>query len=79
MCDLYELGKRYHRIKETNERLMQLNKELFLEVKRLKTDPSFQDEIIRKELGWVKKGEIVFIIKKDTYHGKEISRRDRFK
>jgi cell division protein FtsB len=47
------------RIEESNHELNVKNRELFSRIRKLSRSKSVQEEAIRRELGWVKNGEIV--------------------
>ncbi len=47
-------------LKKKNHKLEVENKRLYRIIHRLKTDPQFQEYIIRKELKMIRKGELIF-------------------
>jgi cell division protein FtsB len=57
---LFRLRKELVRVNEKNSKLEEENQKLKEEVKRLKSDKRYIEEIARKELGMVKKGEIIY-------------------
>ena len=57
---LLRLRKEVARIKEKNLKLEEENQKLREEVKRLHSDKRYIEEIVRKELGMVKEGEIIY-------------------
>jgi cell division protein FtsB len=57
---LFRLQKELARVKEKNFKLEGENQTLKEEVKRLKSDKRYIEEIARKELGMVKEGEIIY-------------------
>jgi len=57
---LFRLQKELARINEINLKLDEENQNLREEVKRLKSDKRYIEEIARKELGMVKENEIIY-------------------
>jgi cell division protein FtsB len=57
---LFRLQKELTRIKDKNSQLEEENQKLKEEVRRLHSDKRYIEEIARKELGMVKKGEIIY-------------------
>jgi cell division protein FtsL len=57
---LFSLQKELARIKGINLKLNEENQNLREEVKRLKSDKRYIEEIARKELGMVKENEIIY-------------------
>jgi cell division protein FtsB len=57
---LLGLKKEMGRIKEANLQLVKENEELKEEVRKLKQEKKYIEEIARKELGMVKEGEIIY-------------------
>ncbi len=57
---LYQLNKRGQNARTSNERLVKENKELRVQIQRLKTDRAYQEEIARKELGLVRENEVIY-------------------
>jgi cell division protein FtsB/cell division protein DivIC len=57
---LFRLQKELARMNEINLKLDEENQNLREEVKRLKSDKRYIEEIARKELGMVKEGEIIY-------------------
>jgi len=58
---LYHLRHKRDIVFKTNIELDKENQKLQNTITRLKTDPSFQELWIRKNLGWVKDNELLFI------------------
>lgn len=58
--NLLRLRKEVVRIKEKNSQLEVENQKLKEEIKRLRSDKRYIEEIARKELGMVKEGEIIY-------------------
>lgn len=46
-------------LEKANRELRRKNAELFGKVRKMKTDPEFQERRIREQLGWAGEGEIV--------------------
>ncbi len=44
----------------SNMRLAEENTQLRTQIRALSSDPSYQEQIVRKELGWVKDGELLY-------------------
>jgi len=57
---LLRLKKEMGGIKEANLQLVKENEELKEEVRKLKQEKKYIEEIARKELGMVKEGEIIY-------------------
>lgn len=60
---LWQLYKINAKNKELNQLLTEKNKEnkqLEKQISRLKTDSAYQEEMARKELGWIKENEILY-------------------
>ncbi|MDD3554726.1 MAG: septum formation initiator family protein [Deltaproteobacteria bacterium] len=60
---LWQLYKINAKNKEMNQLLSEKTKEnnqLEKQIARLKTDPGYQEEMARKELGWIKENEIIY-------------------
>jgi len=56
---LFKLKQELLRIEKSNHELNAENHELFNKIRKLSRSKSAQEEAIRRELGWVKNGEIV--------------------
>lgn len=56
---LFKLKQELLRIEKSNHELNVENHELFNKIRKLSRSKSAQEEAIRRELGWVKNGEIV--------------------
>ncbi len=65
LVDLISLKKETKILKEKNEELARENLTLYREIDRLKNDLDFIESIARKELGVVRKDELVFEFKTD--------------
>ena len=57
---LLRLKRELARIQETNQQIGVENERLKEEVRRLKNEKGYLEEIARKELGMVKEGEIIY-------------------
>ncbi len=57
--DLRELKTERSRLIGINLELERENQRLYREIKRLKTDPAYIENIARRELGMVGKGEVI--------------------
>ncbi|MFZ5774839.1 MAG: FtsB family cell division protein [Thermodesulfobacteriota bacterium] len=49
-----------HEVQNENERLRGDNEALQQEIKRLKSDPAYLEEVARQQFGLIKKNEVVF-------------------
>jgi cell division protein FtsB len=59
LADLFSLKSEHGRLVQENERLKQENLLLFRTIERLKNDPEYIESIARKELGMIKKDEVI--------------------
>ncbi|PIP36411.1 MAG: hypothetical protein COS92_07570 [Desulfobacterales bacterium CG07_land_8_20_14_0_80_52_14] len=66
--DYLSLKAQKQKVLDENEVLVQKNISLYHRIERLKHDPKFAEYVIRKDLGVVRKDEIIF---KKTPHFKE--------
>jgi cell division protein FtsB len=62
VVDTWALGKSRDRILEENTRLRAENTRMGSEVKRLRTDPAYIEEIARRELGLIGQEENVIVL-----------------
>jgi cell division protein FtsB len=60
MYQLYRLGQERQRLERENAQLNLDNERLARTIERLQDDPEFIQDLIRRELNFVKKNEIVF-------------------
>jgi len=75
LVDLIALKKEVHILKEKNEQLSRENLSLYREIDRLKHDLDFIENIARKELGVVRKDELVFEFKTPGTEKKKTEKR----
>ncbi|MGQ9499375.1 MAG: FtsB family cell division protein [Dissulfurimicrobium sp.] len=57
---LIKIKNRRDQLIVENMNKIRANADIEKDIKRLKTDPSYQEKIIRKELGMIRNGEIVY-------------------
>jgi len=57
---LFRIQKELARIQEANKKMEEENQKLKEEVRRLQQEKRYIEEIARRELGMVKKGEIIY-------------------
>jgi len=57
---LHRLGMEKKALYMQNIRLMEQNTQLESAIKALKTDPKFQEQMVRQKLGWVRDGELIY-------------------
>jgi cell division protein FtsB len=62
--DLYQLKLERDRLRQANIRLQQSNEAQYRMIERLKYDPEFVENIARRELGMIRKNEVVILKKK---------------
>ncbi len=73
--DLISLKKEVKILKDKNEDLSRENLSLYREIDRLKNDLDFIESVARKELGVVRKDELVFEFKKPGASKKKTEKR----
>ncbi len=61
---LYKMRQHRDALYQANVAAIKKNTELEENIKRIKTDPVFQEKVVRKTLGWVKPNEILYVFKK---------------
>ena len=66
LADLFGLKSERDRLVQENTRLKEENMSLFRTVERLKNDPEYIESIARKELGMIKKDEVILTPKQTT-------------
>ena len=59
LADLYQLKNERDRLIGENGNLTEENLKLYRSIKRLKSDPAYIESIARKELGMIRKDEII--------------------
>jgi cell division protein FtsB len=60
LLQVYRLKKEFKEIERANMELQRENKRLRAEIENLRTNKKYIEELARRELGLVKKGEIVY-------------------
>jgi cell division protein FtsB len=60
ILQVYRLKKEFKEIERANMELQRENKRLRAEIENLRTNKKYVEELARRELGLVKKGEIVY-------------------
>lgn len=64
LTDLYKLKRGKDNLSKKNEELKKENLSLYREIERLKNDPSYVEDVARKELGVIGKDEMIIKVKK---------------
>ena len=59
LADLFKLKSEKDRLVQENIRLKRENLTMYRTIERLKNDPEYIESIARKELGMIKKGEVI--------------------
>ena len=59
-------AKRKGGIRRSDRRIEGKNRELIVEIRRLKGDPQYLESVARKELGLVRENEVIYRFKKDS-------------
>jgi len=67
--DFILINSEKNRVVEQNKKLVQKNIVMGREIERLKNDPKFIENMVRKELGLIGKDELIF--KTDKNNGKK--------
>ena len=70
-------NRRYPRLAERLEELRRENDRLREEARRLREDPAMIEEIARRDLGLIRPGERLFIIRPDDQAGESVAGRSR--
>ena len=73
LADLFKLKSDRDRLLQENEKLKQDNLSLYRTIERLKNDPEYIESIARKELGMIKKDEVILKPKNRVDKGKKTS------
>jgi cell division protein FtsB len=71
LADFFKLKSDRDRLLQENERLKQENLSLYRTIERLKNDPEYIESIARKELGMIKKDEVILKPKNRVDKGKK--------
>ena len=66
LSDYFELKSERDRLVLENVRLKEKNDELYRTIERLRNDPEYIESIARKELGMIKKDEVILTPGKTT-------------
>jgi cell division protein FtsB len=64
LTDLYKLKMEKDNLSKKNDALKKENLSLYREIERLKNDPSYVEDVARKELGVIGKDEMIIKVKK---------------
>ena len=59
LADLFKLKSERDRLFQENARLKRENLTMYRMIERLKNDPEYIESVARKELGMIKKGEVI--------------------
>jgi len=59
LADLFKLKSEKDRLVQENIRLKRENLTMYRTIERLKNDPEYIESVARKELGMIKKGEVI--------------------
>jgi len=73
---LYRVGKERQACEQRIKKLSTKNQALFDEIQRLRTDSKYVEQVARKELGLVKKNEIIYRFQ-DEEMPETVTERDR--
>ena len=63
ISDLYRLKKQKENLSQKNDELKKENISFYREIERLKHDPSYVEDVARKELGVIGKDEVIIKVK----------------
>ena len=63
LSDLYRLKKQKENLSQKNDELKKENLSFYREIERLKHDPSYVEDVARKELGVIGKDEVIIKVK----------------
>jgi cell division protein FtsB len=74
LADLFKLKSDRDRLLQENEKLKQENLSLYRTIDRLKNDPEYIESIARKELGMIKKDEVILKPNDKVDKGKKTSK-----
>lgn len=56
---IIKFKKEFLDLKKSNQEMRQKNKKLFIDINRFNKDHTFQEDMIRKEMGMLKKNEVI--------------------
>ena len=73
LSDLYRLKKQKENLSQKNDELKKKNLSFYREIERLKHDPSYVEDVARKELGVIGKDEVIIKVKPKQ----KVSNKDR--
>lgn len=59
LSDLFALRSERDRLRQENMRLQEENDALYRAIERLRSDPEYIESVARKELGMIKKDEVI--------------------
>ncbi len=59
LADLFKLKTEKNRLLQENARLKRENLTMYRTIERLKNDPDYIESIARRELGMIRKGEVI--------------------
>lgn len=71
LADFFKLRSDRDRLVQENERLKHENLSLYRTIERLKNDPEYIESIARKELGMIRKDEVILQSKEPVGRKKE--------
>ena len=71
--DFFKLKSDRDRLLQENDRLKQENLSLYRTIERLKNDPEYIESVARKELGMIKKDEVILKPKESVDKGEKTS------
>jgi len=61
---IMKFKKEFLDLKKSNQEMRYKNKKLFIDINRFNKDKAFQEDIIRKEMGMLKKNEVIIKLPK---------------
>lgn len=68
MVELSRLRRTHRNLLNDNDRLTQENLYMYRSIDRLQNDPSYVENIARRELGMIRSDELIFKFKDDENH-----------
>ncbi|UCF91096.1 MAG: septum formation initiator family protein [Desulfobacterales bacterium] len=72
LFDLFRLRKERDGLVEKNERVIQENRSLAIEIDRLQHDPKFIENVARRELGMIGQDELILKLRRRPGGGPEL-------